>query len=216
MRRFPCSLRLVTWSLVALAIGSNLDHGAHSAEPRSTRHTLARAIQLQKRHSPRLLSLENVVGTATGVDRNGRLAIKVYARKGGIANLPEELDGMPIVVEATGEFYALQGPRPRHSPPTRHRRSPERHPPGGRRDRDRDHDPAPPEEEEQDSAPTVAIVSPGDGEIVSKELLVTAIAEDDGGVDYGDRTARFTNQIIVRRSPTVHRFGGLGLAARHL
>lgn len=180
MRRLSCSLRPVAWFLVALAVSGSLARVAVSAAPRPTRHTLAQAIQLQKRHSPRLLSLENVVGTATGVDRNGRLAIKVYARKPGNVNVPEELDGMPIIVEATGEFYALQGPRPHHRPPIRHGwRPPERRPPEWRRDRDRDRKPP----EEQDFAPTVAIVTPENGEVVTGDILVTAIAEDDGGVD---------------------------------
>jgi hypothetical protein len=70
---------------------------------------LGAAIAAQKRHTDLVLAIPGVVGTAVGFARDGRPAVKVYVKGAGVAGLPEEFEGIPVVVEATGEFFALSG-----------------------------------------------------------------------------------------------------------
>jgi hypothetical protein len=73
---------------------------------------------LQDRHTEDLMASPNVVGTATGLAPDGRVAILVYLReeaktpvKGkGIsaAGIPAEIDGVPVITEVTGEFRAMK------------------------------------------------------------------------------------------------------------
>ncbi|MHC4398638.1 MAG: Ig-like domain-containing protein [Planctomycetota bacterium] len=124
-----------------------------AAERRPGARSLARAIQMQRRNTDRLLSIQDVVGTATGVAPDGRFVVKVYARRAGVGGIPKSLDGVPVVVEATGEFFALQRRWHRRPPPRR-----------------------------RDRRPEVMIVSPADGDSVSDVVDVTALASDDKGV----------------------------------
>jgi len=164
---------------IVAALGSP---ASMAAEPQPRGPTLARVIQARRQHSNRLLAIRDVVGTAAGVDRNGRYAVKVYLQKAGVAGIPRELDGVPVVVETTGEFFALEQPAARkpslpHRPPLfprppQFRKPPWSHwPPRPRR---------PPAD--RDTSPSVLIVSPADGDVVSGEVTVTAVALDDEGV----------------------------------
>ncbi len=64
---------------------------------------------VQNRHTDRLLAIRGVVGTATGLTDEGKLAVKIYTvERGAEAALPQTLEGVPVVVEATGAFFALQ------------------------------------------------------------------------------------------------------------
>jgi hypothetical protein len=73
---------------------------------------------LQNRYTDDLMASPNVVGTATGLAPDGRLAIMVYLKeeaktpiKGrGIAaaGLPAEIDGIPVITEVTGVFRAMK------------------------------------------------------------------------------------------------------------
>jgi hypothetical protein len=64
---------------------------------------------IQNRHTPLLMSLPDVVGTATGLTDDGRPAIMVFTRyKVGAGVIPEILDGVPVVVKVTGEFSSMK------------------------------------------------------------------------------------------------------------
>ena len=73
---------------------------------------------LQTRYTDDLMADPNVVGTATGLAPDGRLAIMVYLKeepktqvKGrGIfaAGIPPEIQGVPVVTEVTGAFRAMR------------------------------------------------------------------------------------------------------------
>ncbi len=80
--------------------------GLDKAEP----HVQA-AMAVQNRHTPELMSIPEVVGTATGVSEAGMPAILVLTRKEiqtGV--IPDRLEGVPVVVEMTGEFLAMKAP----------------------------------------------------------------------------------------------------------
>lgn len=74
---------------------------------------------VQDRSTDDLMSVPGVVGTATGLAPDGRVAILVYLKeeirvpvKGkGISarGIPAEIDGIPVVTEVTGEFRAMRG-----------------------------------------------------------------------------------------------------------
>lgn len=65
-------------------------------------------IAVQNRHTEELMSRPSVIGTATGVDATGHLAVLVLTErplKNG--ELPEMLDGVPVVQEFTGRIRAM-------------------------------------------------------------------------------------------------------------
>jgi hypothetical protein len=66
------------------------------------------AIASQQRHTDDLLTISDVVGTAVGVTAAGEAAIKVYTRAPGVKGIPSSLDGIPVVVEVTGDFFAFR------------------------------------------------------------------------------------------------------------
>lgn len=67
---------------------------------------LRAAIEAQERHTGRLLGNSGVAGTAVGLTSSGRPAVKIFAKHGAVRGLPSELDGIPVVIEVTGEFVA--------------------------------------------------------------------------------------------------------------
>jgi hypothetical protein len=71
---------------------------------------LERAMEVQKQHTPRLMALPDVVGTATGIGAAGTPAVLVLTKVPGVAGIPGSLDGVPVVVKVTGEIIALPKP----------------------------------------------------------------------------------------------------------
>ena len=70
---------------------------------------LQAAMAVQEKHTGRLLSMRGVVGTAIGLTPDGRTAVLVYTLdQGSGAAVPTVLDGYPVIVEATGPFFAYQ------------------------------------------------------------------------------------------------------------
>lgn len=68
---------------------------------------LSMAIAAQGRHTDRLLRTPGVVGTAVGLDQNGKSAVQIFTRKAGVPGLPSTLDGVPVQVVVTGTIRAL-------------------------------------------------------------------------------------------------------------
>lgn len=68
---------------------------------------------VQNRHTDRLLELEGVVGTATGLTPDGRPAIKILTARPEVAGIPRDLEGVPVIVEVTGEIIAHLGGKDR-------------------------------------------------------------------------------------------------------
>jgi hypothetical protein len=70
---------------------------------------LQAAMAVQEKHTHQLLSMRGVVGTAIGATPDGRTAVLVYTLdQGAGAAVPSALDGYPVIVEATGPFFAYQ------------------------------------------------------------------------------------------------------------
>jgi len=99
---------------VAAALIASLTHLGYAQPFPGVREFLGAAIEVQERHTGRLLALPGVVGTAVGLRADGQPVIKVYTRAPGITGIPIGLEGIPVEVEVTGEFVALgQGVSPK-------------------------------------------------------------------------------------------------------
>ena len=65
------------------------------------------AMAVQDAHTPSLMANPEVVGTAVGLNENGSPAILVFAKSDQVKGIPSSLEGFPVKVEVTGEFFAL-------------------------------------------------------------------------------------------------------------
>ncbi|MBS4029602.1 MAG: hypothetical protein KGZ58_13325 [Ignavibacteriales bacterium] len=66
---------------------------------------------IQERHTPKLMENSDVVGTATGLTDDGRLAVLVFVKtevSKSALNVPTTLEGIPVLVQVTGEFKAMK------------------------------------------------------------------------------------------------------------
>ena len=90
---------------------------AAAAEPGPNARALQRVMQVQDRHTGRLMALPNVVGTATGLNAAGQPVVKVFTAQAGVPGIPQNVEGVPVVVEVTGEFFALAPPLAKGKPP---------------------------------------------------------------------------------------------------
>jgi hypothetical protein len=68
---------------------------------------LSAAIAAQERYTDRLLANADVVGTAVGLTADARPAVKIFTASKAVSGLPSSLDGIPVVVEVTGEISAI-------------------------------------------------------------------------------------------------------------
>ena len=64
--------------------------------------------EIQERYTERLMARPGIVGTALGVDPNGRNAVLVFLEEPDATDLPRHLDGAPVEPVVTGKIYALQ------------------------------------------------------------------------------------------------------------
>ncbi len=78
---------------------------------------LGPAMAVQDRHTPDLMAVPGVMGTAVGLAENGEPLIKVYAARRGIEGLPSRLEGIPVNVEVTGLIVARTDPTERQPRP---------------------------------------------------------------------------------------------------
>lgn len=67
------------------------------------------AMAVQNRHTPKLMSIPQVVGTATGISTNGKPCILVLVEtEAAISSLPASLDGVPVVPYVSGKIVAMK------------------------------------------------------------------------------------------------------------
>ena len=84
--------------------------------PQWTDTALSAAITTQDVYTPDLLGIDGVVGTAVGYGPDGVPAVLVYTARPGVLGVPAMLDGTPVRIQVTGEFWALgDGPRAREA-----------------------------------------------------------------------------------------------------
>ncbi len=73
-------------------------------------NVIDRVMAIQNRHTPRLMAIPGVVGTATGLGPGDQPAILVLTEKPGVVGIPGMLDGVPVIPKVTGEIRALKPP----------------------------------------------------------------------------------------------------------
>lgn len=112
MIRSPYRSRVAIGLVAAIWIASLVSFG-YAQDPGGLHEFLGAAIAAQKRHTDDLLTIPDVVGTAVGLTADGRPTVKVYTKRPGRVGIPDSLDGVPVEVEETGEFFALHH-RPDH------------------------------------------------------------------------------------------------------
>jgi PKD repeat protein len=74
------------------------------------------AIAAANRHTPALMNIPGVQGTAVGLNSQGRPSVKVFLARSGIPGIPERLDDVPVQLEVTGIFWARQDRTARSRP----------------------------------------------------------------------------------------------------
>ena len=77
------------------------------AEPPVTPPGLEIAIEVQEAHTPELLGRPEVVGTAVGLDDQGKPVIQVFTKSASFSGIPDNIEGFPVEVVVTGQFFAL-------------------------------------------------------------------------------------------------------------
>lgn len=77
---------------------------------------LDRAIEAQTKHTPALMRLSGVQGTAVGLLPSGQVGIRVFVAGPVLPPLPSALEGVPVSGELTGLFMARSDPTQRLRP----------------------------------------------------------------------------------------------------
>lgn len=77
---------------------------------------LGAALAAQRAHGPRLMALEDVVGTAVGIAEGQAPSLVVYLTRPGARGVPAELDGVPVKRVVTGRIDAVSNPTTRLRP----------------------------------------------------------------------------------------------------
>jgi len=96
----------ITAVLALIAVLISLGEGQAPAAPPEQPPGLEIAIQVQEANTPDLMANRDVIGTAVGLNENGRPMIQVYATTDQVRGIPRSLEGIPVVVKVTDEFVA--------------------------------------------------------------------------------------------------------------
>lgn len=87
--------------LILLFIGGQLIAAGPDVPP-----GLLRAAQLQEANTDKLMENPDVVGTAIGINGSGNPIIQVFAASEGVRGIPQNIEGVPVVVKVTGRLVA--------------------------------------------------------------------------------------------------------------
>lgn len=68
---------------------------------------LNKVMAIQNRHTDDLMKIDGVIGTGTGIDESGKPIVKIFTSRPNVANVPASLDGVPVIIEETGDFRAF-------------------------------------------------------------------------------------------------------------
>ena len=96
-KRSFVKLLLVLGLLTAMPVSAQVGNG----------QGLEIAIAAQERHTEALMTNPAVVGTAVGLNAVGRPAVIIFTETRGVPGMPDQLDGVPVVVRQSGRIYAL-------------------------------------------------------------------------------------------------------------
>src|SRR5690349_11717693 len=74
------------------------------------------ALAAARRHTPELLDMPGVVGTAVASMPDGSAGVLILTERAGLAGLPKALDGVPVKVRVSGRLMAFSDPTKRQRP----------------------------------------------------------------------------------------------------
>lgn len=95
-------------SMVGAAVSSNAGVGAEGKRAGAIAQGLTRAIEAQERNAGRLMSVPGAVGHAVGVGNSPVIKLLVEEiTPGAQGAAPQQLDGVPVVLEEVGHITAL-------------------------------------------------------------------------------------------------------------
>lgn len=77
---------------------------------------VAAAIAAQRRHTPGLMRIAGVVGTAVGLNPGGQAVVRVFLARPGVAGIPAAVDGIPVVQSVSGMLMAFSNPTTKARP----------------------------------------------------------------------------------------------------
>jgi len=103
---------VITWLASGSTFGAAGAGAAKEGIASSEDHPEVRAtMAVQDRHTRRLMSHPDIVGTATGHADDGRPAVLIFTKKRlGPSVIPSHLEGKPVVEKVTGPIFALARP----------------------------------------------------------------------------------------------------------
>jgi hypothetical protein len=91
-----------------LSLSTSWAQSPFIAEQTDLDSTIQEVTQIQDRYTDWLLQIPGVVGTGITILPDGQYAIKILTRYQGVEkDLPESLEGVPVVVEEVGDIRAL-------------------------------------------------------------------------------------------------------------
>jgi len=93
--------------------GSVIGHGGTNPALDNTNPGIQVAMAVQERHTAGLMAIQDIVGTATGLTDEDDPAVVIFAKRmPADGSVPKSLEGFPVIVEITGELFAMKGPPP--------------------------------------------------------------------------------------------------------
>ena len=115
--RALAALSLVVWSACAdQPVGPSTPPAINAQVGRAGPEEIERAIAAQNRHTPRLMSIPGVVGTAVGLNAEGKAVVRVLLSRPDVAGLPGFVDDVPVAQTVTGLLVAHSDPTLRVRP----------------------------------------------------------------------------------------------------
>ena len=119
-RRFTRAAIVVAFAAGAALLYACADHGAESptgpAGPAGATLDFRTAVAVLRRHTPKLLDMPGVVGTAVTRLPDGRLAMQILLERSGVAAVPPAIEGIPVTTRVTGRIMAFSDPTRRRRP----------------------------------------------------------------------------------------------------
>ena len=99
-------------SLLLLSFGS-----IAAAPPPDGPPGLERATEVKERHAEALFRVAGVVGVGVGHNGDSNPAVIIFTETPGVRGLPTFLEGVPVVVQVSGRFFAQPKPENPGKPP---------------------------------------------------------------------------------------------------
>src|SRR5574342_380411 len=78
------------------------------AQVAARRSDIQAAIAAQERHTPGLMRIPGVMGTAVGLLPDGRAAVRIFLETPGTRGIPDVLDGVPVAFQVPRTRAAMR------------------------------------------------------------------------------------------------------------